>query len=126
MKLEQLITGLEHKQLRIKNNPSITNVTSDSRQVEKGSLFCARSGLQVDGHRIIDDAVNKGAVCIVAQNIPDHIATDYMVVEDSAYIFGQLSARIHGHPSRRMKLVGITGTNGKTSVTFLVEAVFKF
>ena len=103
---------------------SIQNIILDSRKVLPGSLFVALRGTQTDGHQYIGTATELGASAILCEELPAEPAANvtYIKVEDSAEAMGLIAAAFYGHPSRHLKLVGVTGTNGKTSVaTFLFQ-----
>ncbi|MFH2093834.1 MAG: UDP-N-acetylmuramoyl-L-alanyl-D-glutamate--2,6-diaminopimelate ligase [Pseudomonadota bacterium] len=111
------------------NNPDIAAITSDSRQVQPGSLFIAVKGFKADGHHFIHQAFENGAVAVVAQEKPDALKKPdaqekILVVENSRQCMAALAANFYGHPSQGMTLVGITGTNGKTTNTWLIESIF--
>lgn len=103
-------------------NTDIKGLTADSRQVEAGWLFVAVPGVSVDGHRYIPAAVEKGAAVVVCENVPDDRAEGvaYIKVGSSAEALGLLASQWYGNPSRRLKLVGVTGTNGKTTTATLI------
>ena len=104
----------------------VGGLTYDSRTVQPGDCFFAIVGTQADGHRYIDAAVGRGAAAVVCQQLPGelHDGVAYVVVRDSAGAMADLAAAFYGHPSRELKLVGITGTNGKTTtVTLLYDLV---
>ena len=106
------------------------DVTDDSRQVKMGSVFVAVKGTQVDGHQYTAQAVSKGAVGIVIEeplstqaNVVD-ASVPLVCVEDSKCALGLLASCLHGDPSLRLNMIGVTGTNGKTTVTHLIRALF--
>jgi UDP-N-acetylmuramoyl-L-alanyl-D-glutamate--2,6-diaminopimelate ligase len=102
----------------------ISHLILDSRKVAAGSLFVALRGTQTDGHQYIDLAVNSGAAAILCEQLPDSVkpAVTYVVVNDSAEAMGWMACAFYDNPSRKLTLVGVTGTNGKTSVaTFLFQ-----
>ncbi len=104
----------------------IEALTFDSRTVKDGSCFFAVEGTQVDGHRFIASAVERGAVAVVCRNLPEERseAVSYVVVEDVQRVMAEMAAAFYDYPSRELKLVGITGTNGKTTtVTLLYDLV---
>jgi UDP-N-acetylmuramoyl-L-alanyl-D-glutamate--2,6-diaminopimelate ligase len=104
----------------------VTSVCADSRKVRAGSLFIAVQGTQSDGHRFIDSAIGSGASCIVCEKLPDtiHEKITYVTVKDSARALGIIAANFFGSPSQKLKLVGVTGTNGKTTVATLLYKLF--
>lgn len=107
-------------------NVEVKNVCFDSRKVQPGSLFVAIKGTQSDGHVFIEKAVASGAVAIVAEKLPDSIAESatYVTVKDSAHALGIIASNFYGNPSSKLKVVGVTGTNGKTTVATLLYKLF--
>ena len=101
---------------------SVRAIRSDSREIEPGDLYVAVRGMRADGHAFIDAAIERGAVAIVVEQ-PTSARVPQIVVTDSAAALGALIARSLGDPARAMTLVGITGTNGKTTTTYLVESI---
>ena len=122
MELRDLIGALEAPMLMGADNVDITNIQSDSRRVTKGSLFVAVRGTAVDGHAYMDSAIEKGAVAIVCEEAPSYLEgrCSFIVVKDSAEALGLLVSRWYGDPSRKLVLVGVTGTNGKTTIATLL------
>lgn len=110
-----------------KTDIEITNIVFDSRQVQKGSLFVAIGGTQVDGHNFIATAIEKGATAILCERLPKPLKEDvtYLQVENSAKAMGFAASNFYQHPSQKLKLVGVTGTNGKTSIATLLFRLFR-
>ncbi|MCA1638916.1 MAG: Mur ligase domain-containing protein [Acidobacteria bacterium] len=105
-------------------NPQVSDVTHDSRQVGKGTLFVAVRGLTMDGHRFVDDVMRRGAVGIISElEAPKNFQGAWLKVKDARSALAQSAAIINGNPSHDLKLVGITGTNGKTTTTYLCFAL---
>lgn len=105
---------------------SVRDVTHDSRQIGEGWLFVAVRGANVDAHRFIPDVMRRGAVGIVSElERPEDFAGVWMRVKEARRALALAAAEVHGYPSRALSLVGITGTNGKTTTAFLVAAVAK-
>ena len=101
----------------------IANLTYDSRTVVADSCFFAIEGVAVDGHRFIASAIDKGATTVVCKQLPDELQTDkatYIVVEDTDKAMALIAANFYGNPSRKLKVVGVTGTNGKTTIATLL------
>jgi murE/murF fusion protein len=107
----------------------ITSVTCDSRTVEPGSLFLAVKGYTTDGHAYLSQAFEKGAAAVVAEHIPDGIDLDnhekIILVKNSRKTTAMAAARFYDFPSRDLTLVGVTGTNGKTTITWILESIFR-
>ena len=99
----------------------------DSRKVEQGDLFVAQNGVHVDGHKFIDDTIAKGATAIVCQQLPQQLLPDviYLRTDNSDIALGMAASNYYGNPSTKLKLVGITGTNGKTTTVTLLHRMFR-
>ena len=108
-------------------NVAITSVAFDSRKVEPHGLFVAISGTQVDGHQFIGTAIEKGAIAIVCEHLPESLVDEitYIRVNNSQEALGFIAANYFDNPSKELKLVGVTGTNGKTTVTTLLYQLFQ-
>lgn len=107
-------------------NVEVKDVCFDSRQVTKGALFVAVRGTQTDGHQFIDRAVQQGAAAVVCEHLPDTLyeKSTCVTVKDSARALGIIAANFFGAPSQKLKLTGVTGTNGKTTVATLLYKLF--
>jgi UDP-N-acetylmuramoyl-L-alanyl-D-glutamate--2,6-diaminopimelate ligase len=104
----------------------VTSIVLDSRRVEAGSLFCCVLGSRVDGHDLAGDAVGAGAVAVLAERLlPLGSEVAQLLVPSVRAAMGPLAAAFHGHPSRDLTVVGVTGTNGKTTTTHLLRSVFQ-
>lgn len=105
----------------------ITGVCIDSRKVEQGNIFVAICGSQADGHLFIGKAIASGAKAIACQSLPEQISEEvtYIVLEDSAAAIGSIATQFYGDPTSRLKLVGVTGTNGKTTIATLLFRLFR-
>lgn len=102
----------------------ITGITYDSRKVQPGWLFIAIQGASFDGHNFISSAIASGASAVIAERDPGGIEVPYAIVSDGKFAMGEISAPFFGYPTRKMKLIGVTGTSGKTTVTHLIQAIF--
>ena len=112
---------------RVVNNvdAEITGIAYDSRNVRPGYIFIARKGGAFDSHEFIPRAIESGAVAIVAEREMDaDIDVPYVVVPDGRIAMGQAAAAFYDYPTRKMKLIGVTGTSGKTTTTHLIQAIF--
>ncbi|GMO33684.1 MAG: UDP-N-acetylmuramoyl-L-alanyl-D-glutamate--2,6-diaminopimelate ligase [Candidatus Azobacteroides pseudotrichonymphae] len=106
---------------------SLSGVHSDSRKIKAGYLFVAIVGTQMDGHSCIEKSIKNGAKTIICQTLPVTLRPDvtYICVKDSAKALGQIVSLWNGEPSKKLRLIGVTGTNGKTTVTTLLYRVFR-
>jgi murE/murF fusion protein len=127
--LAELLHGLDYQVARgtALDALQISSISADSRQVGQNSLFCAVSGTLTDGHRYVNEAIQAGAAAvIIEQGAPVSLeqgesAIPVITVADSRQVLGVLAARIHANPAEKMTMIGITGTNGKTTVSYLLE-----
>lgn len=128
MKLTELIEEIEV--IKIWGDPDIeiTDVCFDSRKVKAGSLFIAVKGTNVDGHNFIDKSIHDGAKAIICNEIPENtvIGVTYVAVRESPIALGEVASAFYGRPSDHLILVGVTGTNGKTTTATLLYKLFKF
>ncbi len=123
MKLKKIIEGLEIAAKTGNSNPEVGGITFDSRQVNRGDLFVAVRGTQSDGHMFIDQAIQSGAVAIICEeDAPEGDSEVARIsVPDSQKALAHMAAVFYGHPSRELQLVGVTGTNGKTTIVTLLH-----
>ncbi|MDO4319234.1 MAG: UDP-N-acetylmuramoyl-L-alanyl-D-glutamate--2,6-diaminopimelate ligase [Bacteroidales bacterium] len=119
--LAEAAGALEVSGARADETPA-TSLTADSRQVTPGGMFVAVRGVHVDGHKFIAAAVAAGARAVVCEDVPDDASADvsWIRVADASVALGLLASQWHGNPSRRLTLVGVTGTNGKTTIATLL------
>lgn len=106
---------------------NVSSLEFDSRRVTPGALFFATRGTQADGHAFIEAAVGAGAVAVVCETIPARLAEGvaYLRVADSSVALGRMASAFYGDPSRSLRLVGVTGTNGKTTTATLLYRLFR-
>jgi UDP-N-acetylmuramoyl-L-alanyl-D-glutamate--2,6-diaminopimelate ligase len=125
--LSDILEGLAFTELQGSADTEISAVVFDSRKVVPGSLFVAVKGTVVDGHDYIDQAIKQGAVAIICEDLPAHTAAeaDFFMVANSAAALGIVSANFYDNPTKNMKLVGVTGTNGKTTIATLLYQLFR-
>lgn len=125
-RLKELLAGVNIKKMYGNPETEIERVHFDSRQVRKRELFVAQRGVSADGHAFIAKAVEQGAVAVVCEELPAVLAEGvaYVVTSDSSAALGEIASNFYGRPSETLKLVGVTGTNGKTTTaTLLYELV---
>ena len=127
MLLTDLIAEISTKKILGSVDVDIKNICADSRKVTDGDLFVAVNGVAVDGHKYIDTAIEKGAKVIVCQNLPSEIkeGITYVQVEDSADCLGRLASAYYDYPSEKLIIIGVTGTNGKTTIATLLYELYK-
>lgn len=128
MKLNRLIKDIQYTQMVIpKDEVEICGISIDSRNVKEGYAFIAMRGTQTDGHAYIDAAEANGAVAIICETMPQKLnpSIQYVKVADAGAIVGQLATTFYGNPTEKLKLVGVTGTNGKTTIATLLYKLFK-
>lgn len=124
--LKDILHGIPVTEITGSLELMISLVSFDSREVKDGALFVAVKGTQVDGARFISDAIASGAIAIMCEKLPEDLNDQitYILVGDSAFALGVAAANFYGNPSQQLKLVGITGTNGKTTVVTLLHQLF--
>ena len=125
MKLKQIIQTLEPLEVRGSMDVEIRDICSDSRRVTPGALFVAVKGFESDGHSYIASAVEKGAAAILCEQAPEGVDLPVVRVENSRRAVALAADAFYGHPSGKLSLVGITGTNGKTTTVTLLYHLFQ-
>lgn len=124
MKLKELLRGVEVLEATVNLEMEIGTVAYDSRKVEQGGLFVAVSGFAADGNRFIPMALEKGAVCVVTAKKPQ-TQVPCVLVDNDRLALALIGCNYYGHPAKAMKMIGITGTNGKTSSTLLLKHILE-
>lgn len=127
MKLQELLKGIKPLAIIGAADVDITGVNIDSRKIKEGHLFVAMKGTQVDGHQFIPKAIAQGARAILCEDLPEERAEGitYVQVESSDEAVGPVATLFYGDPSKKLKLVGVTGTNGKTTTATLLYNMFR-
>ena len=122
MQLRELLKNIKPSTVTGDIDVEITGVDIDSRQVNQGHLFVAMKGTQVDGHEFIGKAIAQGASAILCETLPTELSPDvtYVMVDSTEACVGKVATTFYGDPSRHTKLVGVTGTNGKTTIATLL------
>ena len=127
MKLKELLKDIKLINIIGNDDVDITGVDIDSRRVEKAHLFVAMKGTQVDGHKFIPKAEEQGASAILCEELPSTVNPEitYIVVSSTEDSVGKVATCFYGNPSKKLKLVGVTGTNGKTTIATLLYNMFR-
>ena len=127
MKLNELLKTVKPTQIIGNADIEISGVNIDSRKIQKGHLFVAIKGTQVDGHAYITKAIEQGAAAILLETMPDEKAEGvcYVAVASTEEAVGKVATLFNGDPTRKLKLVGVTGTNGKTTIATLLYNMFR-
>ncbi|XCI75804.1 MAG: UDP-N-acetylmuramoyl-L-alanyl-D-glutamate--2,6-diaminopimelate ligase [Flavobacteriales bacterium] len=125
-RLENMLDQISVCQLIGSSDKLVDGLCQHSTQAESNSLFVAICGSTTDGHTFIGDAIQRGANVVVCERLPETTdeAVTYLIVEDTAETLGSIAANFYGHPTQKLKLIGITGTNGKTTVVTLLYELF--
>ncbi len=132
MKLKEILAGLEGLKVRGDLEIEINNLDKDSRKIDKGSLFIAIKGFDTDGHEYIQSAIEQGATAVMIQEgtdvelikkLPKEVTV--IMAKDTRYALAICSCNFYGNPSRKFKLIGITGTKGKTTTSFMTKAILE-
>nr|MDE5984530.1 UDP-N-acetylmuramoyl-L-alanyl-D-glutamate--2,6-diaminopimelate ligase [Eubacterium sp.] len=121
MKLSEILKGLDIKNTY--QDTDVLDVTQDSRLVKEGSLFVCVKGAVFDGHSVAAEMLEKGAAAIVVEH--DLGLPNQILVEHSRAVFSPICANFFGNPAEKLKLIGLTGTNGKTTTTFLIKQILE-
>jgi UDP-N-acetylmuramoyl-L-alanyl-D-glutamate--2,6-diaminopimelate ligase len=125
--LKDILTNVTVQQVQGNTEANIKDLCIDSRRVSQGTAFIALRGSSVDGHQFIQKAIEQKASVVVCEELPKTLSTDvtYVLVKDSALTAGLMAAAFYKQPSQKMKVVGVTGTNGKTTVATLLYKLFE-
>ena len=125
MTIKELIVNSPVKNIRGDVNQEVTAIHFDSRRIEPGSVFVAVKGRTTDGHKFIDIAIDRGAVCVIAEEMENKDANVcFVLVENASSALAKIASTFYGDPSRELVMVGVTGTNGKTTIATLLYQLF--
>lgn len=124
MELRKVLEGLEYEAA----GPSLSEIRGisyDSRTIRPGDLFVAISGMQLDGHDFVDEAVKKGASAVLVERHIPNLNLPQVITANTRYALGLISANFYDHPCQKLRVLGVTGTNGKTTTTYLVKSILE-
>ncbi|WLR53744.1 UDP-N-acetylmuramoyl-L-alanyl-D-glutamate--2,6-diaminopimelate ligase [Mesobacillus subterraneus] len=126
MRLTKVLEGLDSSLKKYRNDadPDLSGIQMDSRKVKPGDLFVAITGFQIDSHKFIDEAIDNGAAAVIGENELD-FSVPYIQVFDSRLALGRAASAFYQYPSRKHKVIGITGTNGKTTVSYILKHILE-
>ena len=126
MKIKDILTNCNLLEIEGDKDIDILGIAFDSRMVAQGTMFFAVKGTQVDGHDYIVNAIESGAIAVVCEKMPKskQEGVTYIKVDNSAYVLGMAASNFFGNPSEKLRLVGVTGTNGKTTIATLLYRLF--
>ncbi|HHT72653.1 MAG TPA: UDP-N-acetylmuramoyl-L-alanyl-D-glutamate--2,6-diaminopimelate ligase [Firmicutes bacterium] len=122
MRLQELVQELGTV---VGHDVDITSIVYDSREAQPGSLFVAVPGFRFDGHDYAAAAVQRGAVALMVERLLPDLPVPQVVVEDARAALGLVGAAFYGHPSRKLRVIGVTGTNGKTTTTYMIRSILQ-
>ena len=127
MKLSETLKTIKTVNIIGSTDIDLTGINIDSRRIKAGHLFVAMKGTQVDGHRFIEKAIELGAIAVLLEDMPDslHEGVTYIQVASTEDAVGKVATLFYGNPSSKLKLVGVTGTNGKTTIATLLFNMFR-
>lgn len=125
--LNEILEQVEVEEQTDSSNKPVAAIHFDSRKVQANTMFVAIAGTQTDGHNYIEGAIEKGATTVICQQLPGSLnsTVTYVKVRDTAKALGQMASAFYGQPSHQLKLIGITGTNGKTTTVTLLYRLFR-
>ena len=125
MKLTELLADVDVKKIIGAEQLNITGIAFNSMEVRPGNIFVCISGFKTDGHKYAPDAIERGAIAIIAERDMSDLGVTCIVCDNTRAALAAAAAAFYGHPERRFRLIGITGTNGKTTATYLIKSVLE-
>lgn len=123
MRLDAVLDGLSYE--LVGSLPEVRGLSYDSRKIQAGDLFVAVVGHKLDGHNFVGEAKAKGAAAVMVERFLPGLDLPQVVVQDTRLALGLAAANFFGHPSRKLKVIGVTGTNGKTTTTYLIKSILE-
>ena len=124
IKIKDLLRGVNVIDMNGYEEITVSGVTSNNGKVDKNFAFVAIAGTRFDGHTFINDVAEKGAVCAIVEYVPENCKIPCIVVDDTRLASAYIYSNAFGNPEKAMKIIGVTGTNGKTSTVFMLEKIF--
>lgn len=126
MKLKEVLKGLDYEIIKGNDDMEINKIEYDSRKVGKGDLFVCIEGFNVDGHKYAESACDKGAVAIICgKSLEKYPECTIIKVKDGRKTLAISAGNFYDHPSNKLKLIGVTGTNGKTTSAFMIKSILE-
>lgn len=129
MDIEKIFSNLDCKVLQKGESFEFSSIEYDSRKIEKGDIFVAMKGFSTDGNKYIDSAIQKGAICILTDeknhDVSKYPSVSFYYIKDLRAHLGVICARLYDHPEEKLTIIGVTGTNGKTTSTYILENVLE-
>lgn len=127
MQLRELMEGISYRRLQGEEEQQISGITEQSGQVQAGMLFCCLKGHHTDGHELAVQAAKQGAVALLVEKPLSDVLPGVVIlqVQDTRKVWGRVAAAFYGHPANKMNLIGVTGTKGKTSVTYMIQQMLQ-
>lgn len=127
MKLKELMGSICYQRIQGNIEVDISHLSYNSKHIQPGTLFFCIKGFQTDGHQYAIDAVQKGAIALIVEDSISNIPEDITVlqVDNTRKVMSLISTNFYNHPASKMNIIGVTGTNGKTTITFLIDAIIK-
>jgi len=126
LELKRLIDNISHEIIRGNADINILGIEHDSRKIQNGYMFIAIKGFTVDGHKFVNEAINNGAVCIVVeQDVNIEKDVTIVKVKDTTEALARISSIFYEEPSKKINLIGVTGTNGKTTTTYIIKKILE-
>ena len=127
MKIREILEKIDIKEMNGNPDIEIKGISSDSRKADEGYLFCAVRGDNTDGHKYLDSAISNGATSVLVEDMPEKTSTNvtYVVVENTMEATPVAAANFYGNPTKKIRLIGITGTNGKSTTSYILDSIWK-
>ena len=125
MKLNEILNGIKYSVVTGSDNIEVGKLETDSRKIEKGDVFIALTGLGADGHNFIGAAVKNGAAAVIAEHETESFGAALIVCENTRILAAYAAANYYGQSHKKLKIIGVTGTNGKTTVTHIIKQILE-